>query len=62
MEDWFTRRAGRWALKEALGVAFVLSCILAKAFPIFDGGDYRADAILYMLFLGIGTFIWMETR
>lgn len=62
MEEWLTKKAGRWALKQALGVAFVLACILAKALPIFEGGDYRADAVLYMLFFSICAVIWSETR
>lgn len=62
MEDWFTKRAGKWAIKKALALAFILSCGLAKVFPIVNGGDYRADAVLYMLFFGICILIWTEAQ
>lgn len=62
MLDWLTKKAGRWAIKEALAVGFFLCCGLAKMFPIFDDGNYQADAILYMLLFGLAYFGWEAAR
>lgn len=62
MEDWITKRAGKWAIKEALAIAFVLACGLAKVFPIFDDGNFKGDAVLYMVFFGLIYLIWTEAR
>ncbi|WP_371396709.1 hypothetical protein [Fretibacter rubidus] len=56
--DWFGKYAGKMAFKEALGVGFVGACALAKVAPIFDDGNYKADAVLYMLFAGLAYLMW----
>ncbi len=60
--DWLSRKAMKFALKEAIAVGFVLSCGLAKLFPLWENGDYRADAIIYMLFFGLLYFAWDYAR
>lgn len=56
--EWWTRKIGKYALKEVLGVVFIGACALAKVAPIFDDGHYKADAIAYMLFAGVGFYLW----
>lgn len=56
--DWWTRKLGKYALKEAVGVVFIGACALAKLFPIFDDGYYKLDAVLYMLAGGLGYYLW----
>jgi len=60
--DWFTRKAMKFALKEVIVAGFVLSCGLAKLFPIFDDGNFKADAVLYMLIFGLLYFAWDFAR
>ena len=62
MEDWLSRRLARFALKEGMAVAFILSCGLAKILPIIDDGNYKADAVLYMLFFALLYFAWDFAR
>ena len=62
MEDWFSNNAAKWAAKEALGFSFVLACGLAKIAPLFDDGNYKADAVLYMIMFGLAYFIWDAAR
>ncbi len=62
MQDWFTRKAAKFAIKEALALGFVLSCGLAKMFPITEGADFRQDAIIYMLMGGLLYFAWDYAR
>jgi len=62
MIDWFTRKATKFALKEALALGFLMSCGLAKMFPIFDDGNYKGDAILYMLLFALLYFAWDYAR
>ena len=52
-----TKWLGKWAVKEALGLIFVGAGILAKIAPIY-GGDYRYDAVLYMIIFGLAYFGW----
>jgi len=56
--DWITRYALKFALKEVLAVGFLLSCGLAKVAPIFHDGNYKADAMLYMLMFGLCYLTW----
>ena len=56
--EWLTNKAGKFALKEALGVVFIGACALAKIAPIFDDGNYKADAVLYMLLAAMGYYLW----
>ena len=58
MDEWFTRKLKKFALKEGLTLAFVTCCALAKFAPIFPGGNYQADAILHMLLFGLAYFFW----
>ena len=55
--EWFIRKAAKLALKEVVALGFFISCGLAKLFPIFDDGNYKADAVLYMLLFGLLYFI-----
>jgi len=62
MIDWFKNYALKFAMKEIIAVGFIVSCFLAKLFPLFDEGDFRADAVLYMLFFGLIYFVWDHAR
>lgn len=62
MEDWFSGKLGKWALKEALALIFVMATALAKVVPIFDDGNYKADAVLYMIIFGLLYFAWDLAR
>lgn len=55
-------RAGKWALKEMIPVIFGAACVLAKAMPIFPDGNFKADAVLYLLFFGLLYFAWDFAR
>lgn len=57
-----SRRLARFALKEGLAVIFFLSCGLAKIAPIMDDGNYKADAVLYMVFFALLYFVWDFAR
>ena len=60
--EWWTRKAAKFALKEVIALGFVISCALAKWFPIFDDGYYKADAVLYMLLGLLLYFAWDFAR
>lgn len=62
MSDWLTGRLGKWAVKEALALVFVAACVLAKYVPIFDDGQYKLDAVLYMVIFALGWFAWDAAR
>lgn len=62
MDSWFADKLGKWALKEALAVIFVLATALAKVMPIFDDGNYKADAVLYMIIFALLYFAWDFAR
>lgn len=56
--EWLSRYVTKFAFKEVLALGFVLSCGLAKIAPIFDDGNYKADAVLYMLLFGLCYYAW----
>ncbi len=60
--EWWSRKALKFAFKEALALGFIVSCGLAKLFPIFDDGQYNHDAVLYMLFFALLYLIWDLAR
>jgi len=60
--EWFTRKATKFAFKEVLTLGFLASCGIAKLFPIFDDGNFKADAVLYMLIFGLAYFAWDYAR
>lgn len=55
--EWLIQKALKLALKELIVLGFFLCCFLAKIFPIFDDGNYKADAILYMLLGGLAYYM-----
>ena len=60
--EWLANKAGKFALKEALGLVFVAACGLAKVAPIFEDGNYKLDAVLYMVIFGLIYFAWDAAR
>lgn len=62
MENWFSRYALKFAIKEGLAIAFLLACGLAKFFPLFEDGYYQLDAILYLLLFGLAYLLWDAAR
>ena len=56
--EWLNKYLKEYAFKKALGIGFIGACALAKVAPIFDDGDYKADAVLYMLLAAMGYYLW----
>lgn len=60
--EWLSRYVTKFALKECIALGFFVCCGLAKMVPIFDDGNYQADAVLYMLLFGLAYFGWDYAR
>jgi len=58
----FIRTLAKYAAKEMLPVIFAGACVFAKAFPIFSDGNFKGDAILYLLIGGLLYFAWDHAR
>jgi len=61
MEAWI-EKAGKYAIKEMIPFAFAGACGLAKIFPIFSDGNFKADAVLFLVFFAIVYFAWDFAR
>ena len=60
--DWWIRKAGKYAAKEAIAIAFAGACLLARYFPIFPDGNYKAEAVLYLIIFALIYFLWDYVR
>jgi len=60
--EWIIRKLSKYAIKEIAILAFAGACTLAKLFPIFDDGNFKADAILYLVFFALIYISWEGAR
>lgn len=60
--DSFFKTLAKYAAKEMLPVIFSGACVLAKLFPIFPDGNFKGDAVLYLLIGGLLYFAWDHAR